>query len=113
MAESVVEEATRLVESEKPDTLVMIASRGYEQSGAGAEIQFGEGIIGMVAEAKAIEAGGGQYADITKLFCSENRCPAIVGNTMVYFDAGHVTREYSEFLVPALGALADRALAQK
>lgn len=68
---------------------------------------------GMVAEAKAIEAGGGQYADITKLFCSENRCPAIVGNTMVYFDAGHVTREYSEFLVPALGALADRALAQK
>lgn len=37
---------------EKPDTLVMIASRGYEHGGAGAEIQFGEGIIGLVAEAK-------------------------------------------------------------
>lgn len=68
---------------------------------------------GMLAEATATEAGGGRYADITALFCSANRCPAIVGNTMVYFDAGHVTREYSEFLAPALGALADRALAQK
>jgi hypothetical protein len=66
---------------------------------------------GMAAESAATEAGGGQYADITELFCTANRCPVIVGNTMVYFDAGHLTREYSQFLAPAMGALADRALA--
>lgn len=37
---------------EKPDTLVMIASRGYQEGGAGAEVHYGEGIIGLVAEAK-------------------------------------------------------------
>ena len=45
-----------LLPSEKPDTLVTIASRGYAQSGAGAEIQFGEGIIGMVAEAQQADS---------------------------------------------------------
>jgi hypothetical protein len=66
---------------------------------------------GIAAESAATEAGGGQYADITELFCSGSRCPVIVGNIMVYFDAGHLTRQYSEFLAPAMGALADRTLA--
>jgi peptidoglycan/LPS O-acetylase OafA/YrhL len=66
---------------------------------------------GMAAESAATEAGGGQYADITELFCTAKRCPVIVGNTMVYFDAGHLTSEYSQLLAPAMGALADRALA--
>ncbi len=67
---------------------------------------------GIKAEATATTSAGGEYADLTQLFCAVDRCPAIVGNTMVYFDAGHITREYSEYLAPALGALADRALAQ-
>lgn len=66
---------------------------------------------GIAVESAATEAGGGQYADITELFCTANRCPVIVGNTMVYFDAGHLTREYSQLLAPAMGALADRTLA--
>ncbi len=66
---------------------------------------------GMAAESLATKAGGGQYADLTELFCTANRCPVIIGNTMVYFDEGHSTREYSQLLAPAMGVLADRALA--
>ena len=41
-----------LLAGEKPNTLVTIASRGYPEAGAGSEVQFGEGIIGVVAEAQ-------------------------------------------------------------
>jgi adenylate cyclase len=41
-----------LLAGEKPDTLVTIASRGYPQGGVGSEIQLGEGIVGVAAEAQ-------------------------------------------------------------
>jgi hypothetical protein len=41
-----------LLASERPDCLEMIASRGYPESGVGSEVRFGDGIIGMVAEAR-------------------------------------------------------------
>uniref|UniRef100_UPI003F96ABBA acyltransferase family protein n=1 Tax=Mycobacterium sp. TaxID=1785 RepID=UPI003F96ABBA len=67
---------------------------------------------GIAAEIAATQAGGGQYTDLTKLFCTANRCPVIVGNTLVYIDESHLTLEYSRLLAPAIGALADRALVQ-
>jgi peptidoglycan/LPS O-acetylase OafA/YrhL len=66
---------------------------------------------GIAAESAATTAGGGQYADLTELFCTADRCPVIVGNTLVYFDEDHVTMEYPRVLAPVIGALADRALA--
>jgi len=66
---------------------------------------------GIAAEAAATKAGGGQYADLTALFCTADRCPVIVGNTLVYRDQDHVTFEYSRLLAPVVGTLADRALA--
>ncbi|WP_425436895.1 acyltransferase family protein [Mycobacterium palustre] len=66
---------------------------------------------GIAAEAAATQAGGGQYTDLTELFCTASRCPVIVGNTLVYVDEAHLTLEYSRLLAPAIGALADRALA--
>jgi peptidoglycan/LPS O-acetylase OafA/YrhL len=65
---------------------------------------------GIVAETTATKAGGGQYADLTELFCTADRCPVIVGNTLVYFDHVHLTIEHARALAPAMGALVDRAL---
>ena len=67
--------------------------------------------MGIAAEAAATAAGGGQYADITDLFCGATSCPVIVGDTLVYFDSTHTTSEYAQRLAPVMGALADRALA--
>nr|WP_235852853.1 acyltransferase family protein [Mycobacterium interjectum] len=66
---------------------------------------------GIAAETAASKAGGGQYADLTELFCTADRCPVIVGNTLAYADERHVTLVYSRLLAPVIGALADRALA--
>jgi GAF domain-containing protein len=41
-----------LVPAEEEGVLVTIATRGYEDAGVGAEVRFGEGIAGMVAEAR-------------------------------------------------------------
>jgi hypothetical protein len=41
-----------LVPSEEPGVLVTIATHGYPHNGAGAEVRFGEGIAGLVAEAQ-------------------------------------------------------------
>jgi SGNH domain (fused to AT3 domains) len=67
---------------------------------------------GIAAEAAATTAGGGQYADVTDLFCTVDRCPVIVGNNLVFRDDNHVTIEYAQALSPVIAALADRALAR-
>ncbi|WP_431230982.1 acyltransferase family protein [Mycolicibacterium psychrotolerans] len=67
---------------------------------------------GIAAEAAATKAGGGQYVDTTDLFCGAERCPVIVGNTLVYLDENHMSLEWSRALAPVAGALADRALAR-
>jgi len=68
---------------------------------------------GINAESAAITAGGGQYVDVSDLFCTASRCPVIVGNTLVYSDQYHITAEYSRVLAPVIEALAARAMARQ
>ena len=67
---------------------------------------------GIAAEAAATAAGGGQYVELSDLFCTADRCPVIVGNTLVFRDDNHVTIEYARVLGPVLGELVERALAR-
>ncbi len=67
---------------------------------------------GIAAEATATAAGGGQYAELSELFCTADRCPVIVGNTLVYRDDNHVTTEYAQVLAPLLAELVDKALSR-
>ncbi|WP_328359250.1 acyltransferase [Mycobacterium sp. NBC_00419] len=65
---------------------------------------------GIAAETAATTANGGQYADLTDLFCTAERCPVIVGNSLVYLDVSHLTLQYSRVLTPAMAALTGRAI---
>ncbi|MFZ2175028.1 MAG: acyltransferase family protein, partial [Rhodococcus sp. (in: high G+C Gram-positive bacteria)] len=55
---------------------------------------------GVTAEATATVAGGGQYADLTSLFCAADRCPVIIGNDLVYRDDNHLTNVHAQALAP-------------
>ncbi|MGH3970351.1 MAG: acyltransferase family protein, partial [Mycobacterium sp.] len=67
---------------------------------------------GIAGESAATKTAGGQYADVTELFCTADRCPVIVGKTLVYLDENHLTVEYCRLLAPVIAALTDRTLVQ-
>nr|WP_231984578.1 acyltransferase family protein [Mycobacterium sp. 852014-52144_SCH5372336] len=68
---------------------------------------------GIAAESAATAAGGGQYVDLTDLFCTAQLCPVIVGNTLVYLDQRHITIDYGRQLAPVMSALVERELARR
>lgn len=65
---------------------------------------------GIAAEQAATTAGGGQYADMTSLFCTPAGCPLVIGDNLVFRDDNHLTVDYAETLAPIIGTLTDRAL---
>lgn len=66
---------------------------------------------GIAAETAAVQAGGGQYARLDPYFCTDRRCPVIIGNTLVFRDDNHITTEYAQLLSPVVEHLTESALA--
>jgi len=68
---------------------------------------------GIAAESSATVAAGGQYADLSSLFCTAQRCPVIVGSDLVFRDDNHITISYAQTLGPILAMLTDQAIAPR
>ncbi|AGZ45534.1 putative acyltransferase [Actinoplanes friuliensis DSM 7358] len=50
----------------------------------------------------AVRAEGATVIDPLPWFCTDSRCPVVVGNVLVYKDQHHITTAYSRFLAPLL-----------
>jgi hypothetical protein len=68
---------------------------------------------GIRAEAQATGAGGGQYADLSGMFCTAQVCPVVVGRELVFRDDNHLTVTYAEALAPVLSVIAEQAMAPR
>ena len=68
---------------------------------------------GIAAEMHATGAGGGSYAVVSDWFCTAEVCPVVVGNDLVFRDDNHLTVSYAQTLGPALGVVAEQAMAPR
>ncbi|MCU1526296.1 MAG: acyltransferase, partial [Frondihabitans sp.] len=62
------------------------------------------------SERAAFESAGADYADLNDYFCTSDLCGPIVGNTLLYRDASHLTEVWSTRLAGVLGSEVDRVL---
>ena len=56
------------------------------------------------AEVAAARAHGVKFVDTTDWFCTDDICPAVLGNLLVMRDETHITAPMAEFLSPLLEA---------
>lgn len=68
---------------------------------------------GIAAESEAVQAGGGRYAELTSLFCTQAVCPVIVGRDLVFRDDNHITVPYARTLGPIMAMITAEAMAPR
>ena len=57
------------------------------------------------AEREFTESMGGTYADLNDKICPYSPCPAVIGDTLLYRNADHITATYAEQIAPSMGAV--------
>lgn len=56
----------------------------------------------LAEAANSLDDSGISVVDPTKYFCPDGHCPAVIGETIVYFDSSHITATYAKSLTPLL-----------
>lgn len=56
----------------------------------------------LAEAANALDDSRISVVDPTKYFCPAGKCPAVIGETIVYFDSSHITATYARSLSPLL-----------
>jgi len=69
-----------------------------------------EGLGGADYNALAARSADLPTVDLHRFFCADNRCPVVVGGTVVYRDVHHITATYSKTLAPELVAAVRKEL---
>lgn len=57
----------------------------------------------LAAAAKQADSRKVDVVDMTKYFCADGKCPAVIGGVVAYFDGSHMTSTYSRSLSDFLG----------
>ena len=52
--------------------------------------------------AAALATAGASVIDLSDVYCDATRCPAVIGNVVVYRDENHITATFARTLGPTL-----------
>src|SRR5699024_9622848 len=56
----------------------------------------------LAKAAKSIDSENVSTADLTDKICTDDRCPAVVGGVIAYFDGSHISATFARTLAPYL-----------
>ncbi|MGP5720613.1 acyltransferase family protein [Glutamicibacter arilaitensis] len=85
--------------SNVPDCVALAKDANAECSGTLAEWEW---MDPLADAAYALDNPQVRVVDPTKYFCPDGKCPAVIGETVVYFDASHISATYSKSLAGLL-----------